>query len=113
MTQTYLDVPTQPKLMLPPHACDSHVHVFGPRAKFPYAPNLKNTPAEAPKEKLFALHKRLGIARCVIVQSITHGTDNTVVEDAIAAGGGSYLGVALTDVDVSDQELKRLANCGF
>ncbi len=113
MTQTYLDVPTQPKLMLPPHACDSHVHVFGPRAKFPYAPNLKNTPAEAPKEKLFALHKRLGIARCVIVQSITHGTDNAVVEDAIAAGGGNYLGVALTDVDVSDQELKRLANCGF
>jgi 2-pyrone-4,6-dicarboxylate lactonase len=89
------------------------VHVFGPRAKFPFAPNRKSTPADAPKEKLFAMHKRLGIERCIIVQSIVHGNDNTVVEDAIDAGGGNYLGVALVDVDVSDAELKRLATKGF
>jgi 2-pyrone-4,6-dicarboxylate lactonase len=113
VVQTYLDEPSQPKLILPANACDAHVHVFGPRAKFPYSPHRKNTPAEAPKEALFALHEKLGISRCVIVQSITHGTDNAVVEDAIAAGGGRYLGVALVDMDVSQQELKRLASCGF
>jgi 2-pyrone-4,6-dicarboxylate lactonase len=59
------------------------------------------------------LHKKLGIARCVIVQSVIHGNDNAVVEDAIDAGEGRYLGVALTDVDVSAQELKRLASRGF
>lgn len=111
--KTYLDVPSQPKLVLPSNSCDSHVHVFGPRERFPYADARKNTPAEAPKEKLFALHKKLGISRCVIVQSITHGTDNSVVADAIEAGGGRYLGVALTEIDVSDIELKRLASSGF
>ncbi len=111
--QTYLDMPSQPKLQLPAHSCDAHVHVFGPRAQFPFASNRKSSPADAPKEKLFALHKRLGIARCVIVQSIVHGNDNSVVEDAIEAGGGNYLGVALVDVDVSNDELKRLASRGF
>ena len=35
--KTYLDVPSQPKLVLPSNSCDSHVHVFGPRERFPYA----------------------------------------------------------------------------
>ena len=113
VVQTYMDTPSQPQLVLPPQSCDAHVHVFGPRAKFPFSPSRKITPADAPKEKLFAMHKRLGISRCVIVQSIVHGNDNAVVEDAIEAGGGNYLGVALTEVDVSDQELKRLASKGF
>lgn len=111
--QTYLDVSSTPLLQLPPGACDSHVHVFGPRAQFPYAPGRSNLPAEAPKEKLFALHKQLGIDRCVVVQSITHGLDNRVVEDTIRAGAGRYLGVALVPVDVSDLELRRLAGAGF
>lgn len=113
VVQTYLDEPSPAKLVLPAKACDSHVHVFGPRNRFPYDAQRRNTPAEAPKEKLFALHKRLGITRCVIVQSITHGLDNAVVEDAIDAGGGNYLGVALAPVDVSDKALKRLAGRGF
>jgi len=77
------------------------VHVFGPVARFPYATTRSFTPVEAPKEKLFALHKQMGIDRCVIVQSMIHGLDNAVVADAIAAGQGRYLGVALVPVDVS------------
>ena len=113
VVQTYLDTPKQPSIKLPAKSCDAHVHVFGPRAKFPFALNRKSTPADAPKETLFAMHKRLGIERCIIVQSIVHGNDNTVVEDAIDAGGGNYLGVALVDINVSDAELKRLATKGF
>lgn len=111
--RTYLEHPSLPSLRLPPLACDSHVHVFGPTARFPYTPNRRATPVEAPKETLFALHRQMGIERCVIVQSITHGTDNRVVEDAIAAGEGRYLGVALVEPDVSDAELLRLAQAGF
>jgi 2-pyrone-4,6-dicarboxylate lactonase len=62
---------------------------------------------------LFALHRTLGIERCVIVQSMVHGLDNRVVEDAIAAGGGRYLGVALVPLDVPDAELARLAHLGM
>ena len=113
VVQTYTDHPSAAQLVLPPLACDSHVHVFGPRARFAYAEPRSSTPAEAPKEKLFALHRQMGISRCVIVQSVVHGLDNAVVEDAIEAGGGHYLGVALVKVDVAQPELKRLASCGF
>jgi len=42
-----------------------------------------------------------------------HGFDNRVVADAIAAGGGRYLGVALAPARVADEELERLAAAGF
>ena len=106
--------PKPPALTLPSGACDAHVHVFGPRARFPFPPNATYTPvADAPKEALFALHAKLGIERCVIVQSAAHGFDNAVVADAIAAKGGNYLGVALVPTTVSDAELRRLDGQGF
>jgi 2-pyrone-4,6-dicarboxylate lactonase len=110
---TYMHQPSAPRLLLPPGACDAHVHVFGPAAIFPFSPDSAITPADAPKETLFALHRLLGIMRCVIVQSLVHGFDNTVVEDAICAGGGRYLGVALVPHQVSDAELQRLKAAGF
>ncbi|MFO6421502.1 amidohydrolase family protein [Hylemonella sp. W303a] len=110
---TYLRQPSRPALRLPVGACDAHVHVFGPTSTYPYAPQRHMTPEDAPRDTLFALHRQLGIERCVIVQSVVHGLDNRVVEDAIVAGAGRYLGVALVDVDVPDEELRRLAAAGF
>ncbi|MES2399329.1 MAG: amidohydrolase family protein [Pseudomonadota bacterium] len=110
---TFNPAPSRPQLKLPSGACDSHVHVFGPAARFPFSADRHITPADAPKEKLFALHKHLGISRCVIVQSAIHAFDNSAAEDAIAAGGGHYLGVALVQPDVPDAELVRLKAAGF
>ncbi len=110
---TFNPQPSSPALRLPAGACDSHVHVFGPAARFPFAATRNFTPIDAPKETLFALHQHLGISRCVIVQSAVHGFDNSAVEDAIAAGGGHYLGVALAPHDVPDVELVRLKAAGF
>ena len=110
---TFNPAPSKPRLALPPGSCDAHVHVFGPAAQFAFSPARKFTPADAGKETLFALHRQLGIARCVIVQSMIHGFDNAVVEDAIAAGGGRYVGVALVAHDVPDAELQRLETAGF
>ncbi len=110
---TYKINPSTPALKLPALACDSHVHVFGPAARFAFAESRNFTPVDAPKEALFALHRTLGIGRCVIVQSVTHGFDNRVVEDAMAAGEGRYLGVALVPANVADTELRRLAAAGF
>jgi 2-pyrone-4,6-dicarboxylate lactonase len=110
---TFNPAPSQPRVQLPPGACDAHVHVFGPAATFPFSPESRINPADAPKETLFELHRHLGVSRCVIVQSLVHGFDNSVVEDAIAAGGGRYLGVALVPHDVPDAELQRLKGAGF
>ncbi len=110
---SYHPSPRKPRLKLPAGACDAHCHVFGPQAVFPFAPNRTFTPADAPKERLFALHEMLGIKRCVIVQSGCHGFDNAAVEDALAAKGGTYRGVALLPTTVGDRELKRLNASGF
>lgn len=105
--------PRAPRLRLPKGACDAHVHVLGPPDRFPYSPSRHITPEAAPREDLYALHRSLGIERCVIVQSMVHGMDNSVVEDAIAHGEGRYLGVALVPVNVPDAELARLALAGM
>ncbi|HVL77162.1 MAG TPA: amidohydrolase family protein [Noviherbaspirillum sp.] len=101
-------------LTLPNGACNAHCHVFGPRGKFPYAPDAAFIPADdAPKEALFELNDRLGLQRCVVVQSTCHGFDNSAAEDAVAARPASYRAIALLPTDVSDRELKRLDAAGF
>lgn len=110
---TYQRQPTTPALQLPPNSCDTHVHIFGPGARFPYAADRSWTPVDAPKETLFALHRQMGVSRCVIVQTLMHGFDNRVVGDAIEASERRYLGVALVPVNVADAELRRLADAGF
>lgn len=99
--------------VLPKGATDCHCHVFGPVARFPYDPANSYKPAEAAKEALFALHDRMGIERCVIVQSAVHGHNNSVVVDAMQARPRRYLGVALAPPDASDAALDRLAGPGF
>ena len=46
----------KPRFKAPAGSCDAHCHVFGPAAKFPYAPERRYTPEDAPKEALTALH---------------------------------------------------------
>jgi 2-pyrone-4,6-dicarboxylate lactonase len=110
---SYHRTPRRPKLRLPAGACDAHMHVFGPQARFPFAPGRSFTPCEAPKEKLFALHEFLGIERGVVVQSNAHGLDNSVTEDVLKVRKGTYLGIALVPVSVNDAELRRLDAAGF
>ena len=109
----WMATPSKPKLKLPSGASDSHVHIFGPRKIFSFAEGRNYTPADATKEMLFALHAQLGIEHCVIVQPNCHGYDNSVTEDAIAATGGAYRGIALVPASVSEAELKRLATAGL
>ena len=53
--QSYCLAPSKPKFKAPPGAVDAHCHVFGPAAKFPFAPERKYTPYDAGKEELFKL----------------------------------------------------------
>jgi 2-pyrone-4,6-dicarboxylate lactonase len=102
----------QSRFTLPPLATDTHCHVFGPAARFPYAPARAYTPADAPKEQLAALHKTLGIERAVIVQASCHGTDNRAMLDGIAASPGRYRGVAMVDESFTDKDYGALHDGG-
>jgi 2-pyrone-4,6-dicarboxylate lactonase len=67
--------PRKPRYVPPAGAVDAHCHVFGPGDVFPYAPERKYTPCDAPKERLFALRDFLGFSRNVVVQATCHGHD--------------------------------------
>jgi predicted TIM-barrel fold metal-dependent hydrolase len=104
--------PVKPKYPPPTGACDSHCHIFGPAAKFPYAPERRYTPPDAPKEKLRALHDHLGISRAVLVQASCHGGDNRAMLDAIAWARGAWRGVAMVGDEATERELDALHEGG-
>jgi 2-pyrone-4,6-dicarboxylate lactonase len=104
--------PTKPAYTPPPGAIDAHCHVFGPADTFPYAPERKYTPCDAPKETLFKLRDFLGFSRNVIVQATCHGTDNRAMVDAMQSSEGRARGVASVRADITETELNALHDAG-
>jgi 2-pyrone-4,6-dicarboxylate lactonase len=104
--------PSKPAYKPPPGAVDAHCHVFGPAAIFPYAPERKYTPCDAPKEKLFALRDFLGFERNVIVQATCHGSDNRALVDALKSSNGRAKGVATVTEAITETELEDLHAAG-
>ena len=97
----------------PPLACDSHIHVFGPYARYPLDAARKYTPEEASLEEYLKVAAALGTARVVLVQPSVYGVDNSCQRDAIAVLGERARGVAVIDDSVSDAQLGELEGAGF
>lgn len=83
-----------PKFRVPAGSIDTHTHIFGPAAVYPFSPTRPYSPPDAPLEMFRKLHQAIGVERAVIVNATVHGFDNRVVTDAIAQSGGRYKGVA-------------------
>jgi len=103
----------KPKFRPPPLACDAHCHIFGPAAKFPYAPDASYHPPDSPFEDLQRLHKVLGIERAVIVHASCHGSDMRVTLDGIKRSGGKYRGTAIIDESYGDKQFKEMQGGGI
>ncbi len=94
-------------MALPDRACDTHAHVFGPAARFPFAADRSYTPPDAPLEQYLAMLDTLGFARGVLVQGSAHGSDNSAMLDALARHPERLRGVAVADASVPPAELRR------
>src|SRR3982751_1652702 len=103
---------SRPKVPLPPDACDTHAHVFGPSDRFPYADDRSYTPPDAPLEKYLGMLDTLGFARGVLVQGSAHGRDNAAMLDALARHPERLRGVAVADAETPAAELRRWAALG-
>jgi 2-pyrone-4,6-dicarboxylate lactonase len=97
----------------PANACDAHCHIFGPGDQYPYAADRTYTPPDAPLSRFKALQKTLGLERAVLVNASCHGSDNTVIVDAIAQSGGKYRGVANSDDTFTERDFEKLHLAGF
>ena len=102
----------KPSFVLPLGATDSHAHVFGERAKYGYADDRQYTPPPVFLNDYLAMHDTVGFARGVVVQSGVHGTNNSVIVDAIAQSNGRLRGIALLREDITDAELDALDKAG-
>jgi predicted TIM-barrel fold metal-dependent hydrolase len=101
---------SKPRFLVPPDACDAHVHVYDPR--FPMAwPSLRATP-EASVAELRLLQQRLGTTRAVIVQPAAYGTDNAVTVDAVRQLAPHARAVAVVHPQVTARELHELHEAG-
>lgn len=89
--------PSRPRRALPAGSWDTHFHVLGPQARFPYSTKRKYTPPDAGLDACLRMHATLGIARGLVVHANTHGFDNAVDLDAVARSGGRYLAVVRLD----------------
>jgi 2-pyrone-4,6-dicarboxylate lactonase len=96
----------------PPKSCDSHVHVIGPKDRFPLAPEHRYTPKDAAAAEVAAMLARLGLQRVVLVQPSFYGTDNACMLDCMAHMPGAR-GVAVLPAQTSEAELDDLDDRGI
>jgi 2-pyrone-4,6-dicarboxylate lactonase len=96
-------MPTAPQQPLPPGACDSHAHVFGPYERFP----LAHASSYAPP-----MLASVGAARGVLVQPAPYGLDASALLAAIAGSGGRLRGIAVANEHTSEADLQALHDGG-
>lgn len=104
--------PRAPRVALPPGACDTHFHVFGPPNKFPFAASRRYEPPAAPIEYYRAMQRATGLQRGVVVQPSAHGLDHAAMLDAIASSNGSLKGVVNMSAVTSDAQLESMKSLG-
>jgi len=102
-----------PNWTLPPGACDTHAHIFGPPDLFPYSEQRRYTPPAAPLEHYRNMMKITGLSRVVFVTPTAHGCDNRVILDAIEQLGDAARGIANIDPGFDDKALDELTAGGF
>jgi len=111
-TESHSNNVTRPRLSVPPDACDTHMHFYGPQDQYPLAPTASFTPPLATVEDYRTVQKRLGLRRVVVVQPSGYGFDNRCMLDAIKQLGDDARGIVVVDTSVRDDELQRLTDLG-
>ena len=100
------------RLKLPENACDTHGHIFGPAATYPWNPQRGYTPPDALPSAYEALHAALGITRGVLTQPSVYGTDNRCMLDYVGRNLGRMRAVVSVLPDVTDKELEAMHALG-
>ena len=105
--------PRTPRTVFPAGACDTHAHICGPPAAFPYAESRIYTPPDATADDYFGLLKTLGVARAVLIQPSVYGTDNRALLDMLSRAAHGLRGVAVVDADIDGASVEALHEAGI
>ena len=99
---------TRPSFVVPPGACDPHVHVFESADRYPQVDKPHYTLPDGSLEKLERMTDVMTLERFVIVQPSYYGTDNSCLVDALSAAGTRARGVAMVGESCTEEELHAL-----
>ena len=101
----------RPKMKVPKLATDCHCHIYDSR--YPVDPGAVLRPDDATVADYRLFQKRIGTSRCVIVQPSTYGVDNRLLLESLRMfGPAAARGVAVVNISVKDEELKRMQAAG-
>lgn len=112
LTQAPDPNPKKPKLKAPSGACDTHIHLFGPAAKYPFAHDSPYTSRDQLPETLFALQDTLGLSTAVVVSPGGYSRSYTMLTDVLEQYPDRLRGVALLPDDTPSAEFARLGKLG-
>ncbi len=104
---------TPVNFQVPANACDSHTHIFGDPARFPFAVPRAYTPEQASVEEQRALHRALHTTRVVIVNPSVYGPDNSCTLDGMKQLGPIARGIAVIDDKTTEASLDEMNRAGM
>ena len=103
---------TPVRFTVPAGACDTHTHVFGDQARFPYASTSRYRHPLATPDDLQMLLQALHVDRVVIIQPSGYGTDNSCTLDGVRRLGSRARGVVAIADTTSDTALDEMDGQG-
>lgn len=90
-------------------ACDSHIHVYGSKDKYPVRSEARYGWYESPVSAHQPFALRSGLGRAVVVQPSIYGNDNSCTLDAAKSlGQGGRAVVEIDEASVGDTELDEM-----
>jgi 2-pyrone-4,6-dicarboxylate lactonase len=105
--------PKTPKLKAPPGACDTHIHIFGPVADYPFHPGAAYHSPDALPETYAQWQDTLGLERAVVIHPTALGAGvNARTLDTLAAEPERYRGVAVPEADIDTAGLQQMHDLG-
>ena len=105
----------RPKLRLPPGACDTHFHIFGPQSRFPLIPGhiFSDTDfGDATLDDWVAMQDALGLTRGLHIQTQMYGHGYELMLHAQCRFPDRLRAVVIPAPDITDRELTVLTDAG-
>ena len=105
--------PRQPaRFQIPPGAVDTHAHVIGLPPKYPFLTNRGYTPPAATADAYLDMLDKTGMAYGVLVQISVHGTDNSLMLEALRTHRDRLRAVAVVELGLPDHAYGALREAG-
>ncbi|OGA33818.1 MAG: 2-pyrone-4,6-dicarboxylate hydrolase [Betaproteobacteria bacterium RIFCSPLOWO2_12_FULL_62_13b] len=105
-------MPSRPAYRMPPGACDTHAHVFGPYDRFPFSQPLRYPPPLAPLPVYLEMLAGTGAERGVLIQPAPYGGAPGALLDALRHEKGRLRGIASATAAISDERLAEMHEAG-